>query len=577
VSDTTVLAVTDAGERLGRLLPYKLRRAGRDDGGLMRQVADAWEDADRLVLVGATGIAVRAIAPLLGSKQSDPAVVCLDDGGRWAIALSGGHHGANDLAREVAALTGAEPVVTTASDHTEGVLALDTLPGFTATGDIAGVTRRWLDGTPPRLDLSDLPSWPSPRWAPPKTTDSGGAEPNPAEPVVRVTDRARARADGEVVLRPPSLVLGVGSSSGADAGGLRDLVERELAAAGLAAASVGLVATIDLKSDEPAIVALADHLGVDLRTFPAETLAGIDVPTPSAVVEAEVGTPSVAEAAALAAAGSEAELVVAKQRSAEATVAVARRLRPEGHLSVVGLGPGEVATRTPAAAAAVRHAEVVIGYGPYIDLASDLLEPRHEVVRSPIGAEADRCADALTRAAAGQTVALVCSGDPGVYAMASLVGELAPGHGNPRVTMVPGVTAALSAAAVLGAPLGHDHVSISLSDLLTPWEAIERRLVAAAESDLVVSLYNPRSRRRVWQLERALEILAKHRPDDCPAAIAIDVGRPAQRIVRTTLTTLDPDDVDMLSLVMVGASTTRWLGGRMVTPRGYVGGGGMQP
>jgi cobalt-precorrin 5A hydrolase/precorrin-3B C17-methyltransferase len=254
-------------------------------------------------------------------------------------------------------------------------------------------------------------------------------------------------------------------------------------------------------------------------------------------------------------------------------VAVARRVRPEGHLAVVGLGPGDPALRTPAAAAAVRAADVVVGYGPYVDLAGDLLAARQVVVRSPIGAEAERVTEALQRAAAGEQVALVCSGDPGVYAMASLVCELAPEQVDPPVTVVPGVTAALAAAAVLGAPLGHDHAAVSLSDLLTPWPVIERRLRAVAEGDFTVSLYNPRSKRRTAQLDAALGILAAQRPPDTPAAIVTDAGRPAQRVIRTTLAGLDPEQVDMLSLVVVGSSTTRWVGDRMVTPRGYLSGG----
>jgi cobalt-precorrin 5A hydrolase/precorrin-3B C17-methyltransferase len=288
-------------------------------------------------------------------------------------------------------------------------------------------------------------------------------------------------------------------------------------------------------------------------------------------VAAAVGTASVAEAAALLAAGRESALIAGKQVSAtrDSTVAVARRARPAGHLAVVGLGPGDPAWRTPAAAAAIRQAGTVIGYGAYVDLAGDLLRAGQLVVRSPIGAEADRCRDALSRAAAGQQVALVCSGDAGVYAMASLVCELAPEAGDPPVTVVPGVTAALGAAAILGAPLGHDHAAVSLSDLLTPWEVIARRLEAAAAGDFVVSLYNPRSARRATQLAAALRILGAHRPGATPAAILTDIGRAGQRVVRTTLADLDPSDVGMLSLVVVGATATRWIGARMVTPRGY--------
>jgi cobalt-precorrin 5A hydrolase/precorrin-3B C17-methyltransferase len=391
----------------------------------------------------------------------------------------------------------------------------------------------------------------------------------PASAQVAVTDRDGEAAEGQVVLRPPSLVLGVGSSTGADPGGLHRLALAALAGAGLSPDAVGCLATLDRKAHEPAIVELAAALGVGLRCFPAEALAATPVPNPSPVVDAAVGTPSVAEAAALAAAGPGAALVVEKQRSADATVAVARRARPDGHLAVVGLGPGDAALRTPAATAAVRHADAVVGYGPYVDLVDDLLTARQAVVRSPIGAETERCREALRRAAAGETVALVCSGDPGVYAMASLVCELAAGFGDPPVTVVPGVTAALAAAAVLGAPLGHDHAAVSLSDLLTPWPLIEQRLQAVADGDFTVSLYNPRSKRRTGQLDRALAILAGRRPPGTPAAIVTDAGRPGQRVIRTTLADLDPEAVDMLSLVVIGSTTTRWLGDRMVTPRGY--------
>ncbi|MFP5319998.1 MAG: precorrin-3B C(17)-methyltransferase [Acidimicrobiia bacterium] len=550
-------SVTAAGAALARRLPYEHRH-----GALVAAVAERWADVDGFVLVCATGIAVRAVAPLLGDKATDPAVVCVDDGGRWAVALAGGHRGgANALAREVAAVLGAEAVVTTATDAA-GLPALDTIPGFAAEGDVVAVTRAWLDrGTAPGVAVdAALAGW---RAVVPLTTAGDG------EGTVAVSDRATPPPGARVVLRPASLVVGVGSSSGADPDDVHQLVVTTLASHGLHPGSVGAVATVEAKRHEPAVVALADFLGVPLRVLPATALATVDVPNPSQVVAAAVGTPSVAEAAALLAAGPGAALVVPKQRSSEATVAVARRAGPEGHLAVVGLGPGDASHRTPAAAAAVRHAGTVVGYGPYVELAADLLGPSQEVLRFPIGAETERCTTALCRAAAGERVALVCSGDPGVYAMASLVLELAPSHGDPPVTVVPGVTAALAAAAVLGAPLGHDHASISLSDLLTPWALIERRLQAVAEADLVVSLYNPRSHRRTEQLERALAILRTHRPPTTPAAVVVDAGRPGQSVTRTAVGELDPQTVDMLSLVVVGATTTRWIGDRMVTPRGY--------
>jgi cobalt-precorrin 5A hydrolase/precorrin-3B C17-methyltransferase len=556
-------SVTTAGARLCRRLPFEHRPSG--GGGLVETVRQLWPSVDGLVVVGAAGIAVRAVAPLLGNKRTDPAVVSVDDAGRYAIPLCGGHAGgANDLARDVAARIGAEAVITTATDGS-GLPALDDLPGFRAEGNVAAVARRWLDGAPPLVRAEHaLEAWPLP-------SALAGVDPAVGGGVVTVTDAARPAGPLEVLLRPPSLVVGAGSSTGADPGALRDLVSAALAEAGVDRAAVGSVATVDRKATEPAMVALGQWLGAPVRTFDAASLADVPVPHPSAVVAGAVGTPSVAEAAALLDAGPGATLLAAKRVSVtgDSTVAVARRCRPVGELAVVGLGPGRPGLRTPDAVAAVRHADTVIGYTRYVELAEDLLGPAQVVVRSPIGAEVERCRDALNRAASGERVALVCSGDPGVYAMASVVLQLAPAAGSPPVIVVPGVTAALSAAAVLGAPLGHDHAAVSLSDLLTPWEVIARRLRAAGEGDFVVTLYNPRSSGRSTQLAAALALLASWRDGDTPAAVLTDVGRDGSHVVRTTLAAVDPETVSMRSVVVVGSSTTRWIGDRMVTPRGY--------
>jgi cobalt-precorrin 5A hydrolase/precorrin-3B C17-methyltransferase len=540
------VTLTEAGRRNAERLPYE-----HSHGDLVATVRQRWSEVDAFVLFCATGIATRVVGPLLTDKASDPAVVCVDEAGRWAVALCGGHAGgANALAGEVAGLLRATPVVTTATDGA-GITALDDLTGFLAVGDVAGVARAWLDHGPPAID-STL-AWPLPF--------SPGAGPHR----VIVTDEARVAGAGEVVLHPQSLVVGVGASTEAPAAEAADLLAEALAEAGLAPASVALVATIDRRAHDPVVTSL----GLPVRSFTADELADVAVPNPSPVVAAEVGTASVAEAAALLAAGPGAELVVTKVKAREATVAVARRAGPVGSVAVVGLGPGHPRHRTPAASAAVRAADVVVGYDLYVEQCADLLRTAQQVITSPIGAETDRCRIALEHAAAGADVALVCSGDAGVYAMAGLVHELAPSVGSPPIEVVPGVTAATTAAALLGAPLAHDHATVSLSDLLTPWAVIETRIHAVADGDLAVAFYNPRSARRTWQLDAARSILLGRRPETTPVGIVTDAGRPEQRVEVTTLGDLDPERVGMLSIVVVGSSTTAVIDGRLVTPRGY--------
>jgi adenosylcobyric acid synthase len=239
-------------------------------------------------------------------------------------------------------------------------------------------------------------------------------------------------------------------------------------------------------------------------------------------------------------------------------------------LYVVGIGPGSLDQMTPVAREAIAEAQVVAGYSTYLDLITPLLDGK-EVVSSGMMREVERCEEALRLARAGRTVALVSSGDAGIYGMAGLVLELADEDPEaPEIVVVPGVSAVQAAAAALGAPLMHDFTVISLSDLLTPWDLIERRLVAAATADFVVALYNPRSKGRVRHLERAREILLAARPATTPVGIVRNASRPGEERVVTTLERLLDHEVDMFSLVIIGNSATFVDGrGRMVTPRGY--------
>ncbi|MEU0225946.1 precorrin-3B C(17)-methyltransferase [Streptomyces sp. NPDC006284] len=550
-----LISATAAGaaarDRLAAAWPDRTRVY---EGPVADAVRTAFAECERLVCFLATGAVVRLVAPLLDDKRTDPGVVCVDEGGRFAVSLVGGHGGgANDLAVAVAGVLGAEPVVTTATDAV-GLPGLDTL-GMPVEGDVAGVSRALLDGVP--VALRAEVRWPLP---PLPVTDEGAY-------TVRLTDRLVEPAGREAVLRPPSLVVGVGASRGAPVDEVLGLVEEALRDAGLSAASVAELATVDAKAQEPGIVGAAERLGVPLVTYAAGELAGVEVPNPSDAPLAAVGTPSVAEAAALARGG---ELLVPKRKSASspamATCAVVRR-PGRGRLAVVGLGPGARDLVTPRAQAELRRASVLVGLDQYVDQIRDLLRPGTRILESGLGAEEERARTAVEEARRGHAVALIGSGDAGVYAMASPA--LAEASDDIDVVGVPGVTAALAAGAILGAPLGHDHVSISLSDLHTPWEVIERRVRAAAEADLVVTFYNPRSRGRDWQLPKALAILAEHREPTTPVGVVRNASRADESSRLTTLAALDPAAVDMMTVVTVGNTATREIAGRMVTPRGY--------
>ncbi|WP_367924323.1 precorrin-3B C(17)-methyltransferase [uncultured Ruthenibacterium sp.] len=235
---------------------------------------------------------------------------------------------------------------------------------------------------------------------------------------------------------------------------------------------------------------------------------------------------------------------------------------------VVGLGPGKKTFMTQQALAAMERADVLCGYTVYVDLVKDLF-PEKECFVTPMTKELERCHWALETASNGKTVALVCSGDAGVYGMAGPVVQLAAQYPQVEVEVVPGVTSALSGAAVLGAPLMHDFCVISLSDLLTPWDRIERRLACAAEGDFVICLYNPSSKKRSDYLRRACEILLQKKSADTVCGWVRNIGRDGQEKRILTLGQLQQEEVDMFTTVFVGASTTQLVENRMVTPRGY--------
>lgn len=543
----------------------------------MAHIASLFAAGVPVIGVCAAGILIRAVAPHLSDKFRESAVVAMAEDGSTAVPLIGGHHGANALARACAAITGGSAAVTTAGDARFGI-ALDEPPAGWAVANPAAakaVMAALLAGEAVALEgkagwLDGLPF---------------AAQ---GDHRVVVTER---RVEGDattLVLHPPRLAVGVGCERDCDPGELVDLMRATLAEAGLAEAAVACVGSIDLKADEPAVLAAAAALEVPLVLFDAAELEreAPRLANPSEIVFAEVGCHGVSEGAALAAAGTESELAVAKKKSQRATCAVALAPadidatvagRARGRLVLVGLGPGDAMLRLPEASRAIAAATDLVGYGYYLDLAGSLTagKRRHDFA---LGEEEARCRAALDLAGEGRHVALICSGDPGIYAMAALVHEVLdvdpqPAWRGVEVAVVPGVSAFQVASARAGAPFGHDFCTISLSDLLTPRPVIMKRVKAAAEGDFAIAFYNPVSKRRRDQLAEARMILLEHRPADTPVMIGRMLGRPEESMAHTTLAELAVDDVDMMSVVLVGASQTRRyrrLGADAVyTPRGY--------
>jgi cobalt-precorrin 5A hydrolase / precorrin-3B C17-methyltransferase len=560
-----LVAATGNGARNARHLASSWPDARLYEGSVRESLARAWRECDGIVLFLATGAALRLVSELLEDKNTDPGVVTVDDAARYAVSLCGGHEGgANELARRLAETLGAEPVITTASEVVDAPSpgSLGAELGFVIEegSDLAAVGRAVVSGEEVRLICEQR--WP---LGPLPENVVRGEVPEDGTPAVAVSDRLREFPRPSVVYRPPSLVAGVGCSRGASAAEMLDLLRSTLREAGLSEKSVAYLASVEAKRDEAGIHEAAHELGVEVRFHSAEELAELEVPNPSDAALRTVGTPSVSEAAALA--GGE-ELLVEKRKSANATVAVARR-PVRGRLYLVSLGPGEDALIPPLAREALVRSELVVGLDQYIDRIRHMLGPGARVETPPLGDEVKRAALAVAEARAGGSAALVSSGDIGVYAMGSLALEALGADDSVDVISVPGVTAANAAASLLGSPLGHDHCSISLSDLLTPWEAIERRVEAAGVGDFVVSFYNPRSLGRGWQLGKAREILLEHRLPETPVGLVTDAYRPTQRVKVTDLGSLALEEVDMLTVVVVGSSQTRMMGGRMVTPRGY--------
>ena len=575
-------------------------------GCLREWTREHFREGNVLIYIGACGIAVRAIAPLLRGKDTDPAVLVMDEKGMNIIPLLSGHlGGANEWANTLAEITGGQAVLTTASD-VNGLFAADVFAKNNGLqmDDLKkakSFAARLLEDQSGRLLIpqkyadvirlkGEAPEKIRAEYLPEEKACSDFNE-----NTVLVTPETGAPG-APLRLIPKCVVLGMGCRRGKAYEDLKAFAEEALRKLGLCRESVCALASVDVKKEEPGLAALAADLGVPFMTFSVEQLDKTQLSgfvfAESDRVREHVGIGNVCERAAVAAGAD--HILRGKTARDGMTICVgiksvelywkqedsSRENDPKGHLFVVGIGPGNPEGMTGQAAAALEKSDTIIGYSVYNELVKPYY-PDKRYLTTPMTGEEARCRMALEEAEAGHTVSLICSGDPGVYGMAGLVLELARGEkegGRPfsrdtdtdiDIEIISGVTAALSGAALLGAPLVHDFAVISLSDRLTPWEKIEKRLRASAEVDLCIVLYNPSSRGRREHLHRAAQILMEELPESRVCGIADRIGREGEKARVLTLRELEEAETDMFSTVFIGNSSTRRLGNRMVTPRGY--------
>ncbi len=588
LSDSAYSIAVQIKQEIGGTIQGLRARCSQSDSTFVdvrTHMQNCFRIGEPIIAVMASGAVIRLLANVLEDKHSEPPVLAVAEDGSSVVPLLGGHHGANDLAKRLADVLKSHAAITTAGDLRFGI-ALDNPPqGWTLANpeNAKAVMAQILSSQEVRIQGRYLNGA---KWL----MESNLPLDDDGECVISISETDREALPLELIYNPKRHVIGVGCERGTEPQEVIGLIEKVLTENELPIGCIAGIASIDLKADETAIHEAAKYFNIPTRFYSATVLEE-ETPRlvhPSDVVFAEVGCHGVSEGAALASVGSDGELVIPKVKSKRATVAIARSQeivemselgRSQGRLFVVGIGPGQDDWRSPEVTRMVQEATDLVGYSLYLDIIDSISQgkTRHDF---DLGKEEDRVRHAMELAGEGKDVALVCSGDAGIYAMATLVFELLADGGlsdaasRIAIEVSPGISALQAAAARAGAPLGHDFCTISLSDLLTPWEAIQMRVKAASEGDFVIAFYNPVSKRRRTQLEYAKGVLLKHRPDNTPVILATNLGREGELVRVVPLVELDINEVDMLTVVIVGSSETATVDtgdGKtwVYTPRGY--------
>ncbi|MBX9255825.1 precorrin-3B C(17)-methyltransferase [Desmonostoc muscorum CCALA 125] len=495
-----------------------------------------------LIGICAAGILIRTLAPMLSDKKQEPPVLAVAEDGSAVVPLLGGLGGVNDLARRIAEVLDVKPAITTTGDLRLGTALLSPPPGYHLANpeeakkfisDLLAGAQVKVEGAAPWLSDSKLP------------IDANG------DLTIQVTEHLVTPMPNCLVYHPATIAIAIDGIIGYTDQAVA-LVQQLLADAALARASVAGIFAPMTAAVDPAIHAVASALKVPVRFFTSNQLENL----------ISQGY-SPAQAAAIAATGT-----VPLSSSGHIAIAIAQQPidantigQPRGRLAIIGTGPGGQEWMSGEVKQILKSATDLVGYKTYLDLIGSLGDgkQRHE---SDNRQEEARAKMALDLAASGRYVAVVSSGDPGIYAMATAVFEVCDRYAKPEwesidIHVAPGISAMQAAAAAIGAPLGHDFCAISLSDILKPWSAIAQRIAAAAEADFVIAFYNPVSKDRTWQLAEARNILLQHRTPDTPIVLGRNLGRPGQIVKVITLEELAPTTADMRTIILVGSTKTR--------------------
>ncbi len=542
-----------------------------------------WQEIDLIIFIGSIAASIRIINSFLTSKDQDPGVIVIDNKCSKIVPLIGLHQSnAQNIACQIANLFGGE-IIETNNSNNQSFLNLDAFGnqwGWQRFGNIKDWSKLVIkQANNEKIFCRQLCG--NSLW---KNSESG-------EIINQINEKEIVKPDAtfhvsifennETSWHPPVLWIGIGCERNTSKGLIANSLNNFFESRNLSQKSIAGFATIDIKNNEKGILELVKEKNLPIKFFSKEDLSKVIVPNPSNVVQNEIGTPSVAEASSLLAAGEESKLLeekrIFKNESGAVTIAVAEsknQYNPtHGEIHIIGSGPGDISFLTNNARKALSRCTVWIGYKMYLDLIKPIKRNDQVLIESKLTEEKERCSKAIKLAEEGIKVALISSGESGFYGMAGLLLELLQKINKeyrPYFEVHPGISSVQLAAAISGAPLMNDFCSVSLSDKLTPWSSIEKRIEGALLGDFVIALFNPQSIERNWQLKSVIDICLKSRHGDTPVLIARQVGRDNQTKKFFTLNTIPFKEIDMLSIIIIGNSQTTLVDEIFLTPRGYL-------